>query len=497
MSELPKGWAETPMDNLLTAIEAGRSFKCSERPAGPNEWGVIKVSAMTWREFDETENKTVLTDHHADPRFEIRSGDLLFSRANTIKYVGAVVQVGETRPRLLLSDKSLRLVPYHEVSPRWLLYYLRSQRARRHLESLATGTSDSMRNISQPSLRSLIVPLAPLREQKQIIAAIEEQSSLLDAGVAALERVRKNLKRFRAAMVQAAVTGRLVPHSDESADYIIDQISAERHGTWKDGTNKLYREPVKPATFPLSVPEHWRIASLEAITDASRVICYGILMPKENVKEGIPYVRVKDMKDWTIDVDGLNRTSPEIAAKYARASLQTGDLLLAIRGSYGRVAIIPPELNGGNITQDSARIACLPAIDHRYLLYYLGGSVANRYYAQVARGVAVKGVNIGDLKSMPVPIPPRKEQEAIADEIERQFTILNSAEAIVQMQIRHSQSLRSSILEAAFSGKLAPQDPDDESASVLIERIAAERKSADSHNGYARKARPPGKKDVS
>jgi type I restriction enzyme, S subunit len=155
VSELPSGWAEAPMGDLLIDIEAGRSFRCSARPAAVDEWGVIKVSAMTWREFDEGENKAVLDDAQVDPRFEIRSGDVLFSRANTVNHVGAVVQVRDTRPKLLLSDKSLRLVSRQGVYPRWLLYYLRSPRARRYLESLATGTSDSMRNISQANLRGL------------------------------------------------------------------------------------------------------------------------------------------------------------------------------------------------------------------------------------------------------------------------------------------------------------------------------------------------------
>jgi type I restriction enzyme, S subunit len=199
------------MGDLLVDIEAGRSFKCSERPAEPDEWGVIKVSAMTWREFDEGENKAVLHGHKIDPRFEIHSGDLLFSRANTVTYVGAVVRVGETRPRLLLSDKSLRLVPHRSVSPRWLLYYLRTRQAREYLESLATGTSDSMRNISQTSLRGLPVPLAPRREQERVVAAVEEMFSRLDAGVAILEKARQSVKRMRAAILQAVVTGALVP----------------------------------------------------------------------------------------------------------------------------------------------------------------------------------------------------------------------------------------------------------------------------------------------
>jgi type I restriction enzyme, S subunit len=332
--------------------------------------------------------------------------------------------------------------------------------------------------INRGQLEQLPVPVAPIAEQARIVAVIEEQLPRLDAGVAALGRVRENLGRMRAAILQAAVTGQLVRQFDEDVDSILNLISTERRATWQAATDKPYMEPAKPAAFPLCIPKHWRIASLEAITDPIRVICYGILMPKEHVTDGVPYVRVKDMNDWTINVAGLNRTSHEIAAKYARASLRDGDLLLAIRGSYGRVAIIPPELNGGNITQDSARIAAHPAIDRRYLLYYLGGSVANHYYARVARGVAVKGVNIGDLRSMPVPIPPREEQEAIADEVERQFTFLNNAESTAQMQLRHAQSLRSSILAAAFSGKLVAHDPTDESASDFLARIAEERTSS-------------------
>ena len=80
-------------------------------PLPLDEWGVIKVSAMTWGEFRETENKTVLEGRAVDPRMEIHPGDLLVSRANTVDYVGAVVMVHECRPRLLLSDKSLRLYP--------------------------------------------------------------------------------------------------------------------------------------------------------------------------------------------------------------------------------------------------------------------------------------------------------------------------------------------------------------------------------------------------
>ncbi len=117
------GWHRGTLGDVVTRIEAGKSFVCQPRPAEPDEWGVIKVSAMTWGQFQESENKAVPTDRLVDPRFEIRAGDVLVSRANTEQYVGAPVLVGQCRPRLLLSDKSLRLVPRGDVDPRWLEGY--------------------------------------------------------------------------------------------------------------------------------------------------------------------------------------------------------------------------------------------------------------------------------------------------------------------------------------------------------------------------------------
>ena len=134
---------------------------------------------------------------------------------------------------------------------------------------------------------------------------------------------------------------------------MLERILTERRAKWeadlrakgKDPAKVRYVEPTKHDVESLpELPEGWCWASLEQIASAVRPICYGILMPKENVHDGIPYVRVKDMKDDRINVDALHRTTLEIASAYSRASLSPGDLLLAIRGTYGRVAEVPDNL---------------------------------------------------------------------------------------------------------------------------------------------------------
>lgn len=120
---------------------------------------------------------------------------------------------------------------------------------------------------------------------------------------------------------------------------------------------------------------------------------------------------------------------------------------------------------------------------------------ALQYLRERARGVAVKGVNIADLRSMPIPIPPEREQRRIVRELDRMNSILDDLESVLDSERTRSTSLRSSILAAAFSGKLVMQNPSDEPASVLLERIAAERGSSNGQRPTrTRKQRAPQEK---
>ena len=172
---------------------------------------------------------------------------------------------------------------------------------------------------------------------------------------------------------------------------------------------------------------------------------------------GVLFVKVKDMKGDKIDLEGLHRTTPEIAAKYARASLKTGDLLLAIRGTYGRVAEVPKELNGGNITQDTARLDVTGLVNHRYVATCLRNPDCQNHFKRVARGVAVKGVNIGDVRPTPAPLPPLAEQTRIVTEVERRLSVVEELEAVVSANLQRATRLRQSILQKAFTGQLMAQ----------------------------------------
>ncbi|MFD8611960.1 restriction endonuclease subunit S [Streptomyces sp. NPDC059631] len=177
--ELPAGWRWVVLGSLLSGIQAGWSPSAQARPKEGDEWGVLKVSACSWGEFKSEENKALLTGEKPRPDLEVQSGDFLISRANTVDLVARSVVVRETPPHLMLSDKTLRLCVVPGCNVDYLNLANLAQAARAHYENEATGTSSSMRNVSQKAIRRTPIPLPPREEQDRIMATVDELMGLL------------------------------------------------------------------------------------------------------------------------------------------------------------------------------------------------------------------------------------------------------------------------------------------------------------------------------
>ncbi len=184
------------LGDVIRDIQAGKSFQTSEILAQPNELGVLKVSAVSWSNFRPDQAKALNGDYEPGSHHRVCTGDFIISRANTKELVGAVVLVDKDYPNRLLSDKTLRLViDETQASKEYLLYALRAPLARKHIEHFATGTSDSMRNISQGVITSIPVVLPSLLEQEQIVAKLKkiltEINALENSSKAALEDINR------------------------------------------------------------------------------------------------------------------------------------------------------------------------------------------------------------------------------------------------------------------------------------------------------------------
>ena len=229
LSELPEGWCWATVDQIMVGIDAGSNFRCDERPPDRDEFGVVKVSAVTWGVFDDAESKTCVGRSLVDSRAIIRVDDFLISRANTIQLVGACVIVHAVTRQVMLSDKILRLRLVGGLD-RWLLWVLRSQLGRRQIESLATGNQESMRNISQASIARICVPLPPMSEVGRLIETVDRNLSIGDElMVTARAGARKN-QALRQSILRWAFEGKLVDQdpNDEPTSVLLDRIKTER-----------------------------------------------------------------------------------------------------------------------------------------------------------------------------------------------------------------------------------------------------------------------------
>ena len=163
------------------------------------------------------------------------------------------------------------------------------------------------------------------------------------------------------------------------------------------------------------IPEKWNVFRLDACVRRDAPICYGILMPGPHCNYGVPVVKVRDVIDGRIVESGLLLTHPNIDDAYRRSRLAAGDLLVTIRGTTGRLAVVPASLEGANITQDTARVRPSTDIDAKYLYFALCAAHLQRQIALHTIGQAVRGINIRDVKDLAVVLPDSAvEQRAIA-----------------------------------------------------------------------------------
>lgn len=191
VGSMPDDWECVTLASVLERIDTGWSPLCEPQPAHLGEWGVLKVSSVSWGEFKPEENKRLPLGVSPRPETEVCEGDLLVSRANTRELVGRSVLVKSTPPKLMASDKLLRLRPIAQrATSAFINYALSSDCSREQIEEAATGSSGSMKNISQERIRSILIPRPSVNEQKDIAAVLDSISDRIQGEVAVLHELR-------------------------------------------------------------------------------------------------------------------------------------------------------------------------------------------------------------------------------------------------------------------------------------------------------------------
>ncbi|MFZ2956988.1 MAG: restriction endonuclease subunit S [Candidatus Ozemobacteraceae bacterium] len=223
-------------------------------------------------------------------------------------------------------------------------------------------------------------------------AKIAEVLSTVDRAIEQTEALIAKHRRIKAGLMQDLLTRGIDEHGN---------LRNERTHAFKDS--------------PLGrIPVEWEIVTLNHCVRSDSPICYGILMPGTGYDNGIPVIKVKDVFGGRILQDNLLLTDPKIDRQYARSRLKTGDLLITIRGTTGRVALVPSQLDCANITQDTARLRLKDQYSNTFFFFLLQAKVIQDQVVLHTLGQAVKEINIGEIRKISFALPGVKEQEEIA-----------------------------------------------------------------------------------
>lgn len=224
-----ESWEEITWGSFIEKIEAGKNWNALGRPPENGEFGVVKVSAVTWGEFLEDESKTCTEESQWNEEKRISVGDFLFSRANTIQLVGNCVIVKDVKRKLMLSDKILRFSFSERVYDSFALWYTRTSSYRKQIESVASGNQDGMRNISQNNMKTIIFPLPTLPEQHEIVRFIDDLLARERAAQQAAEQALASIDLMKKSILARAFRGELGTNkaSEASALELLRQVLAE------------------------------------------------------------------------------------------------------------------------------------------------------------------------------------------------------------------------------------------------------------------------------
>ena len=337
----------------------------------------------------------------------------------------------------------------------------------------------------------------------------------MDEGVAALRKAQAKLKRYRAAVLKAAVEGKLTEAwradhpTTEPASMLLERILKERRAQWeadlrakgKDPAKVKYVEPAKPDVEGLpELPEGWCWARVEQVSSSVR---YGTSAKTNEDASGIPVLRMGNIQEGSLDLGNL-KYLPENHTEFPNLLLENGDLLFNRTNSAELVGKSAVYCGNPILCSYASYLICVRMVSGclaDYLCFYLNSSYGRSWIASVvSQQVGQTNVNGSKLQALTFPLPPFDEQEQIVSEVEQRLSVVTQLEAQIEANLKRAEHLRQSILKEAFAGRLVPQDPNDEPASVLLERIRderEERKKGIVGNGpYAKVSSEPVKIDV-
>lgn len=479
-SPMPPSWAATPLCDIaeinprLDRSDLSDELEVSFVPMPAVEAGTGAVDVSAPRTFGEVRKGYTA----------FREGDVLFAKITPCMENGKMAVAPALRNGLGFGSTEFHVLrPRKGVDAKYLYYFVSSEQFRHDAEHNMTGAV-GQRRVPTNWLSSQPMHFPPTPEQKRIVAKIEELFSELDKGVESLKTAREQLKVYRQAVLKHAFEGKLTahwreenPHLLESPSQIVARLNKERAADTTSKSNKLQLPRLCDDSDLPKLPEGWAWVGYGGLCQRIR----NGISEKPKGDSGAPIFRISAVRPMELVMDDV-RFIDDRNGRYDDYRLERGDLLFTrYNGSRAYVGVCAEyQGDGGHLFPDKliqTRLAVgsvLPA----YLEAALAcGSSRSFIERRIRTTAGQSGVSGADIRSIPVPLCHPDEQALIVKAVRQALDGASRIGEEIERALRRADVLRQSILKRAFSGQLVPQDPNDEPASALLERIRAEKAS--------------------
>ncbi len=471
---VPEGWESRTIESISASISSG--FACSRSHQVENAHVHLRthnISTLGALNFDllvRIDPKMV--DPH---KASIRTGDILFNNPNSQQLVGKTSLVDRDYG---FSNHITRIRLKDGIFPGFVVFYLTLLRNSGYFARLCTRWINQAA-VNTDTLKEQTIPLPPLAEQKRIVAKVDELMALCDRLEAQQQEretrhaalARASLARFadaptpdnlpflfhpsyaippaalRKTILTLAVQGKLVPQdpNDGDAREMIERAMEKRQRTIK--AKSLRRKELDESADLFEhadLPSSWCVERFANLVDPENTISYGVLVPGNDVPDGIPFVRAQDLCLSNHSARPNKTIAPEIEKPYARTRLIGGEILLCVVGSIGKLGVVPDSWAGANIARAVARIKPIPDVLRDYLLLVLQEQSVQNFFTLTTRTLAQPTLNVGMIEQTPIPIPPLSEQCRIVAKVEQLMSLVDALET----QLATSRTTATKLLSA-------------------------------------------------